>query len=439
MLNNKEFGALIATRRKEIGLTQDAFAAMLGITPQAISKWENGVGYPDVTLFPHIAHALNISLDALFGTESENDDNIADAHRSTQEEPSTPPTIPGAPTTFCSLPPVAAGSHFICYSDKALAAAAQRSDLVEFTDGSTASLESGEVVNRGTGEIRMLPNDSALTAQQHAADSLPAVRHESFPYFHSLQLMGRGHATVYINISPDSQGHLEAHGNESFLRTVLSEVKEETLHLDLQPQADAGDNSNNGQVTVWFPVVAGGQFTANITGCCDVHCEPSFSHTSLTVNGCGEVHGSRTKTLIAAINGAGDIHWKSVDDNTSLTINGCGNINIDYAANPHINVNGVGDVSLRQVSGNMAATVRGSGEISAAGELESFCCHMDGSGNLRGEQLSVGEASIVITHGGTVILGRIRSHSTEQLGPEATLKVDHRGNPVGGTANLPLK
>ena len=32
MLNNKEFGALIAARRREVGLTQDTFAAMLGIT-----------------------------------------------------------------------------------------------------------------------------------------------------------------------------------------------------------------------------------------------------------------------------------------------------------------------------------------------------------------------------------------------------------------------
>ena len=42
---------------------------MLGITPQAISKWENGVGYPDVTLFPDIARSLDVSLEMLFGTQ----------------------------------------------------------------------------------------------------------------------------------------------------------------------------------------------------------------------------------------------------------------------------------------------------------------------------------------------------------------------------------
>ncbi|MBQ8623969.1 MAG: helix-turn-helix transcriptional regulator [Oscillospiraceae bacterium] len=39
----KEFGELIASKRKELGYTQEAFAGKLGITPQAVSKWENGV------------------------------------------------------------------------------------------------------------------------------------------------------------------------------------------------------------------------------------------------------------------------------------------------------------------------------------------------------------------------------------------------------------
>lgn len=42
MLSMKEFGELIATKRKEFGYTQETFAGKLGITPQAVSKWENG-------------------------------------------------------------------------------------------------------------------------------------------------------------------------------------------------------------------------------------------------------------------------------------------------------------------------------------------------------------------------------------------------------------
>lgn len=43
MLSMREFGELIATKRKEFGYTQETFAGKLEITPQAVSKWENGV------------------------------------------------------------------------------------------------------------------------------------------------------------------------------------------------------------------------------------------------------------------------------------------------------------------------------------------------------------------------------------------------------------
>ena len=66
MRDMKEFGQLITKKRKQAGLTQNQFAEKLGITPQAVSKWENGVGYPDVTLFPMIAEILGMSIEELF-------------------------------------------------------------------------------------------------------------------------------------------------------------------------------------------------------------------------------------------------------------------------------------------------------------------------------------------------------------------------------------
>jgi transcriptional regulator with XRE-family HTH domain len=40
-----KIGKVISLARKKAGLTQESFAAKLGITPQAVSKWENDVGY----------------------------------------------------------------------------------------------------------------------------------------------------------------------------------------------------------------------------------------------------------------------------------------------------------------------------------------------------------------------------------------------------------
>ena len=438
MLNNKEFGALIAARRREIGLTQDTFAAILGITPQAISKWENGVGYPDVTLFPDIAHALGISLDTLFGTELHAQTEQADHEDDTQRPPSLP-FCPGAPQEYCSLPPVAATAHYICFSDKQLTEFCEDTGVVRFTDGSCADLVTGEVDNFGTGEIRMLPVENA-SAIPDVADEAQQLRKESFLYFHSIHLLCRGCGEVIIKTSPDAQGHMEVQGPAPFVKSVSAQVNDQTLTLDIAPLEHNGSGDTHGkQVIVWLPVASGGQLNAHVTGCCKVLCEPSFSHASVNISGCVELHGSRAQTLTAAISGCGNIRWNTAEDNTSITVSGCGDTTVDFAANPHVSISGAGEVTLRQVSGSMSTVISGSGDVTAAGELDGFTCHLDGAGTVHGEQLSVSEASIVIHSTATVHLGRIRSHSKEKISHTATLHVAHRGNPVGGTAHLPLK
>lgn len=59
----------IAELRKSAGLTQDALAEKLGVTFQAVSKWENALSCPDISLLPQIADIFNVSIDALFGLE----------------------------------------------------------------------------------------------------------------------------------------------------------------------------------------------------------------------------------------------------------------------------------------------------------------------------------------------------------------------------------
>ena len=63
-------GARILCRRKEKGLTQEALANKLGVSNQAVSKWEGDVCCPDLQLLPLLADTLELSLDELFGRES---------------------------------------------------------------------------------------------------------------------------------------------------------------------------------------------------------------------------------------------------------------------------------------------------------------------------------------------------------------------------------
>lgn len=59
-------GDNIARHRRMTGLTQDALGARLGVTAQAVSKWERQVACPDITLLPAIADLFGITLDELF-------------------------------------------------------------------------------------------------------------------------------------------------------------------------------------------------------------------------------------------------------------------------------------------------------------------------------------------------------------------------------------
>ena len=61
-----QIGEKIKTLRKQKNISQEVFAGYLGVTFQAVSKWENGITLPDVTLIPAIASFFGVSTDELF-------------------------------------------------------------------------------------------------------------------------------------------------------------------------------------------------------------------------------------------------------------------------------------------------------------------------------------------------------------------------------------
>lgn len=58
-------GEWIAARRKEKELTQKDLAARLGVTDKAVSRWETGKGYPDISLLPALAEELDCTVNEL--------------------------------------------------------------------------------------------------------------------------------------------------------------------------------------------------------------------------------------------------------------------------------------------------------------------------------------------------------------------------------------
>lgn len=62
-----DIGTTILNNRKRLNLTQDALASKLGVSNQAVSKWESAQCCPDIELLPKLADIFEISMDELFG------------------------------------------------------------------------------------------------------------------------------------------------------------------------------------------------------------------------------------------------------------------------------------------------------------------------------------------------------------------------------------
>lgn len=67
-MDNTKTGALIAARRRTLGLTQDELAEQLHVTGKAVSKWERGLSFPGVDLLIPLADTLGVTvMDLLAG------------------------------------------------------------------------------------------------------------------------------------------------------------------------------------------------------------------------------------------------------------------------------------------------------------------------------------------------------------------------------------
>lgn len=61
-MDAQKIGTFIQTRRKALGLTQGSLGEKLNVTDKAISRWERGVGLPDIQLLEPLAEALHVTV-----------------------------------------------------------------------------------------------------------------------------------------------------------------------------------------------------------------------------------------------------------------------------------------------------------------------------------------------------------------------------------------
>ena len=73
MMKEINLGRVLIENRRKRGITQEELAEYIGVSKAAVSKWEIGMTYPDISLLPRLASYFNISIDELMGYKPQMD------------------------------------------------------------------------------------------------------------------------------------------------------------------------------------------------------------------------------------------------------------------------------------------------------------------------------------------------------------------------------
>lgn len=84
--SSETLGRRIARLRLDKTATQERLAKELNVSPQAVSKWENDINYPDISLLPDLARFLGVSVDELLsGASASTQESVATQESAAQE------------------------------------------------------------------------------------------------------------------------------------------------------------------------------------------------------------------------------------------------------------------------------------------------------------------------------------------------------------------
>lgn len=401
----ENIGKIIAEKRKEAGMTQEQLAQKLMITPQAVSKWENGVGLPDLTLIPQIAGALGISMDELFGVSGQARGNV--------------------PQTLFGLQLVCVEGDTAVYSNKSIEN--EQDGTVTFSDGSTADTKTNTVTNCGPGEARILNlHDIAPmpVADSYERDTLV----KTFCDTRSLSVFNGAMCEIEITRGNDGETVVEAEGSKLFLSRLELSVSGDMLTVNAQSGANNND-SQNSRILIKVGYDCGNKLEARISGFGCIHAKTiSYTDAACAISGSGSINVKDLDTCNVRISGSGDVATEDVRERLEVAISGSGEVACAHVRNVSVRIAGSGDLAVMKLDGSLEASIAGSGNICCSGgEVETLRVNINGSGDLACERLVVGDADITVRGSGAISLGRIKGKSVERLSKNSELKVGQRG------------
>jgi len=427
MYNFTNFGQRLQELRRGKNLTQEDLAHKVGVSGQAVSKWENNQSYPDITLIPDLANIFDVDISHFFG----------------KVQP--PPSLGEAkfPESYQNMPLVHSTARVACYSSKNVASKGD-SD-VKFTDGSMAELATRLSVNNGPGNILFLGHDEEF----RNFDTTATSKDYEFGHSHDLDIAIKTACKCKIVYSQDDKTRVFAKGSPKFIESLNAEHRDNSLKI-WQEQLNYSDNSHqdnqllvelphgNGSNKLQLKIDGAGSIVSEIqefnTGSVSVNgagtiSVQNFKETcTIGINGSGNIDGISANELNLNINGSGDIDWER-GHKARLNVNGSGDIKLGHVHDISSTVNGSGDIIIGEIShGDASFRISGSGDIKInGGTCQKFDVDIAGSGDIDATNLTATKAHIVLHQSGSVTLGRVIESSTEQIKQKGKITILNRG------------
>lgn len=432
-------GIAIRRLRTDKGLTQEGFAAKLGITPQAVSKWETGLGYPDITMLPAIADALGVSIEELFGREPKV--IIKEAPRQEEPAPQNNNARQGEDyvlpkSSFESfmdgLPLVYVSDGRAVYSD--LKPTSRKNNRVDFEDGSFVDLNTNTTTNFNHGRISIAYEEIPRQPRRWFASRREEDRSYNGGAIDSLDIKLGGQCDIVVHKGEEGQWRMNVHASQDFFE--LFDCSEQSGKLTLTNSARKagfsgfGNFGNFGEVEIelWCGFTKGESLDLKIMGSGDAKIEPDFEESTVKISGSGDVIMADAGTCDCGISGSGDIKLEFAHD-FNAKISGSGSVTAERIDGvSKIQISGSGDLDVRHLAGSFDAAVGGSGDITVGdGNLDGLNIRFSGSGSFEGRGVTVTDAEITLRGASDATIGRVTGRSVEHIDRTSELKIIQRG------------
>ena len=358
-------GGRIAAIRKAKGWTQAQLAERMGVSVQAVSKWETGASWPDVTTLPRLAGELGVSIDWLFGQDTK-DPDPEHVFRKEAEEAAAPEDAAGGHETDGS-----AGTGFVF------------SDAPEEPIGETAEPDSHE----------WEPRDPEAKA--------------------SIELQLHGVAEVEVAAGTGGKWTWDLKGAPELTEKI--EIRTQGYHLKLVDRTASGSFSIFGlrtlfrsertlKVTLYSPADVLEDVQVRKRGTSKLTIQPTIERIDLTSAG------------------AGDIELYQVADGT-INSKGVGDLHIHALDSCEITSGGVGDLRIEEITGRLKVTQSGVGDIKISrGYIEDLIVKKSGVGDFRAPDVEVMGCDLSVSGVGDVRLGKVHEVRRQHTSGIASVK-----------------